>query len=159
MYTKLIGVYLFAVLSGLLLISCTGRVETAQTNVVNIILNDEITEKTLIDFNEALKSIENNKQKIVLNAVQLNSDGGSGVVGREIGQIIRKKRLNTFVAEDAHCESACVFVLLGGVQRYAFGQVGVHRATYDKDIDDDSRIENDILESQKVREGLQKSAP
>jgi hypothetical protein len=40
--------------------------------------------------------------------------------------------------------------LLGGVQRYAFGKVGVHRVTYDQDIDDDSRVAKDINDSLKM---------
>lgn len=104
----------------------------------------------MVEFKEALESIEKNNQNIVLNAVQVNSRGGSSSAAIEIGRIIREKKLNTYLAEDARCESACVAVLINGIQRYAFGRVGVHRTTYDKDIEDDSRVAKDIADSLEI---------
>jgi hypothetical protein len=127
--------------------SCLFQKDISLSSEVNLRLHGEITNETLKDFKEALESIEKNHQKIILNAVQLNSRGGSSSAAIEIGKIIREKKLNTYLAKDARCESACVSVLISGVERYAFGRVGVHRTTYNKDIADDSRVTSDIAES------------
>jgi len=118
------------------------------TSLVNVKIKGEITKKTLIEFQEVLSNIQKNNQKIILNAIQLDSFGGNGSVGMQIGRLIRQKHLNTYISKDAECASACVFILLGGVQRYAFGEVDVHRSTYSKDIDDDSQIIEDIKKSE-----------
>lgn len=127
--------------------ACSFQKDANSSSSVDLKLHGEITIESLKEFKEALESIDKNSQTIVLNAVQLNSRGGSSSAAIQIGEIIRERKLNTYVAEDARCESACVAVLIGGVQRYAFGRVGVHRTTYDKDIDDDIRVAKDIAYS------------
>jgi len=112
-------------------------------------IKGEITTKTLIEFQEVLENIEKNQQKIILNAIQLDSFGGNGSIGMQIGRLIRQKHLNTYVSKDSECASACVFILLGGVQRYAFGEVYVHRPTYSHDIFDDKVIVDDINNSER----------
>lgn len=133
-----------------LLIACTSEDITSDNKEVHVRIKGEITAETLAEFKEAIESIEKKNQRIVINAVQLNSFGGSISAAIQIGKIIREKRLNTYIAEDSRCESACIAILLGGVQRYPFGKVGVHRVTYDQDIDDDSRVAKDINNSLKL---------
>jgi hypothetical protein len=140
-----------------LLMACTSEDITSDSKEVHVRIKGEITAETLTEFKEAIESIENNNQRIVINAVQLNSFGGSISTAIQIGKIIREKRLNTFIAEDARCESACIAILLGGVQRYPFGKIGVHRVTYDQDIDDDSRVAKDIDDSLKMTSDYIKS--
>jgi hypothetical protein len=120
------------------------------TNLMTIRIEGEIKSSDLDDFKSAIKQLEVSKKKLHMNSVVLNSYGGNGTVAREIGEIIRAKKLNTYLAQDSRCESACVSILISGVQRYAFGRVGVHRTTYSRDIKDDSRVEKDINESLKV---------
>ncbi len=129
------------------LVGCTKKNQDVKNDVVKLIIHGEIRESTLREFKEAIETIESKGQKLLLNAVQLNSNGGSGNVAREIGKIIREKRLNTYLGEDSKCESACVFILIGGVQRYAFGKVGVHRTTYMDTPNDDENVAEDISES------------
>jgi len=126
---------------------CSLQNKEAGENTVHLKLHGKLTDKTLQEFREALDLIEKNSNDIILNAVQLDSVGGNNSVAIEIGKIIREKKLNTYVADDSRCESACVFILIGGVQRYAFGKIGVHRTTYSRDITDDSIVQNDINES------------
>jgi hypothetical protein len=145
------------ILTFFLLVGCKSEDTTSDGKEVHLRIKGEITGATLAEFKEAIESIENNNQKIVINAVQLNSFGGSISAAMQIGKIIRKKRLNTYIAEDARCESACIAILLGGVQRYPFGKVGVHRITYDQDIDDDSRVAQDIEDSLKMTSDYIKS--
>jgi hypothetical protein len=123
---------------------------------VHLSIDGPITAKTLAEFKAALAQIEAERQTIHMNAVKLNSPGGSGSIGMEIGRLIRSKRLNTYLAEDAYCNSACVSILIGGVQRYSFGKVGVHRSTYFGDVQDDSRVAGDVASSiKKTREYIQ----
>ena len=68
--------------------------------------------------------------KLKLNAVVLNSPGGNGYAAMRIGEFLREKKLNTYVASGANCASACVYVLIGGVVRMAYGRVAVHRTTF-----------------------------
>lgn len=57
--------------------------------------------------------------------VLLNSPGGNGEVAMQIGRILRQHNAQAFVT--GQCESACVFILAGGVVRAAnTGSVGVH---------------------------------
>lgn len=120
------------------------------SNDVTLTISGEITKNTLEEFRTALDEIKIQNKSIKLNAVRLDSIGGNNSVAIEIGKIIREKKLNTYVAEDSRCESACVLILIAGVQRYPFGKVGVHRTTYTRDIDDDTVVPNDIKRSEKL---------
>jgi len=112
------------------------------TSEFTIRVHDEIVEQDLNDFKAALDTIQKDKKLLHMNAIQLNSNGGNGSIGRKIGTIIRDKKLYTYVAPKAVCISACVYVLMGGVVRYPFGEIGVHRTTYPADAEvDDSLTE------------------
>jgi hypothetical protein len=58
--------------------------------------------------------------------VRLNSPGGLLLEGMEIGKVIRAARLETLVAHNEQCASACALAFLGGTRRYATG-TGVGR--------------------------------
>ena len=49
-----------------------------------------------------------------------------------IGREVRQRFLTTFVGQNMECDSACVFILVAGVDRYAkAGKVGLHRPAFD----------------------------
>lgn len=57
--------------------------------------------------------------------VLLDSPGGDGQVAMQIGRLLRQHEAHIFVVR--RCDSACVFVLMGGVVRAANpGSLGVH---------------------------------
>lgn len=59
--------------------------------------------------------------------VMLDSKGGDGIAGMEIGRILRAAKAHVFVTGE--CSSACIFVLSGGVVRGApTFSVGIHQA-------------------------------
>lgn len=149
--------YISILIAFLILSSCGFQEKISDTKEVNLRINGEITAKTLNEFNSALESIDNNNQKIALNAVQLNSHGGSGEAAKEIGKIIRERKLNTYLASDAECASACVHILISGIERYAFGNVRVHRSTFSHDIDRDDVVEGFISEAKKSNKEYVKS--
>jgi hypothetical protein len=92
-----------------------------------------------------------------MNSVVLDSIGGSGSVAKEIGKLIRSRGLNTYLPSDASCASACVDILISGTQRYAFGEVLVHRSTFFGESPDDSKVEAIVAYARKREEEYIKS--
>ena len=86
----------------------------------------EVLKKDVRDFESALEHLKVTGKKLHMNAVQLNSTGGMWYVGRTLGRLIRREKLNTFVAPESECSSTCVALLIGGVVRMAYGKVKVH---------------------------------
>jgi ATP-dependent protease ClpP protease subunit len=80
--------------------------------------------------------LANIKQQPISNAldpipagliVMLDSKGGDGMAGMEIGRILRAAKAHVFVTGE--CSSACIFALSGGVVRSApTFSVGIHQA-------------------------------
>jgi len=99
------------------------------TDEMTIKIEGEISKTEFADFVKAYKQLKHNKQKLHLNAIQLNSPGGLLQQGKEIGWFIRHNELNTYLAPDSRCSSSCVYILVGGIIRLAYGRVGVHRST------------------------------
>jgi hypothetical protein len=99
------------------------------TDEMTIRIEGEIKSNELNEFVKAYKQIKKNKQKLHLNAIQLNSPGGIMQQGKEIGWFIRRNELNTYLAPTSKCSSSCVYILVGGIIRLAYGRVGVHRST------------------------------
>jgi hypothetical protein len=60
-------------------------------------------------------------------AIQLDSPGGSVAAAMQIGRLFREKRVLVIVPYQAACNSACVLVLAGAVNRLVAGKVGIHR--------------------------------
>jgi hypothetical protein len=86
------------------------------------------------DFQKTLDEIRKDGYKIKLNSVVLNSLGGNSHAAMEIGKIVRKENLNTYVGLKHRCASACVYILSSGIIRMAYGEVAVHRPTFDDDF-------------------------
>ena len=151
-------IYLFLISN--LLISCFAKVITEQhklTTDLTIRIEGEITHNTLDEFKTALKDLDSSKQPLRLNSVVLDSIGGSGSVAKEIGKIIRSRGLNTYLPSGASCASACVDILISGAQRYAFGEVLVHRSTFSGESHDDSKVEGFVVYARKNEEEYIKS--
>ena len=127
------------------------------TQEVTIRIEGEITPKDFIDFKSALKQLDESKKSLHMNSVVLESNGGSSYISKAIGKLIRARKLNTYLPIDAECSSACVHILISGVQRYAFGAVRVHRATFMYDTDKDEHVEKFIGEAKKSNEDFVRS--
>ena len=106
----------------------------ADSDEMTIRVHGAIKDNDLKDFKAALAKVAKDKQKLHMNAVQLDSHGGERSAGMAIGHAIRNHRLNTYVATDAICHSACALIFIGGVERYPFGEIGVHRTTFFKTL-------------------------
>jgi hypothetical protein len=83
-------------------------------------------EEEIILRNE-LSVLEAEGYRLKLNAIQLNTRGGNKFSAMAMGRMIRERKLNTFVAKDSVCGSACIFVVGGGLVRMVYGKVSVHR--------------------------------
>ena len=60
--------------------------------------------------------------------VKLNSQGGNIIEALAIGREIRRRFMVTGVPHaNMECDSACVFVLMAGVDRIGGGKIGLHR--------------------------------
>jgi hypothetical protein len=57
----------------------------------------------------------------------VSSSGGAVDDALEIGRILRREEAWVWVAQSGECLSACVFLLAGGVKRFPFGKIGIHR--------------------------------
>ena len=58
----------------------------------------------------------------------LKSNGGDVETALKIGRIMRREDVSVHVPDTGYCRSACVFLLAGGVARFAFGgEVAIHR--------------------------------
>lgn len=94
--------------------------------------------------------------------VLLKSDGGSLVAGLRIGELIREKRLETAVAFDARCASACALAWLGGTKRYMSNSswIGFHAAYTVDDLGtaNESGIGNALVGAYITTLGLPKTA-
>jgi hypothetical protein len=84
-----------------------------------------------IQFQKILDEIKIDGYKIKLNSVVLNTAGGSPSAAIAIGKIVRKEKLNTYVGPKHRCGSACIYILSSGIIRMAYGEVTVHRTTYE----------------------------
>jgi len=77
-----------------------------------------------------LKTIRKENLRLVDDSVWLHSWGGHRWAGFAMGRMIRRSHMATLVQYGGQCDSACVWVLVGGVCRAAIGHVGVHRVVF-----------------------------
>ena len=80
-------------------------------------------------FRSYLDYIAERDVALHMNTVQLDSPGGDVRIAMELGRLIRGSALNTYIDPAATCASACVLILMGGVERMPFGRVSVHRSS------------------------------
>ncbi len=73
-------------------------------------------------------SVENCKGSRVF----IDSNGGSVIESLKIGEIIRANEMQVWIGQNSKCYSSCVYILAAGVDRLAFGNVGIHRPYYTK---------------------------
>lgn len=95
-------------------------------------------------FERTLSKVKQLKLKLHMNAIQLDLLGGEPNVARKIGKLIRVQNLNTFVAPEASCTSACIYVAIAGVRRMIYGEVLVHRLSMARDDLRDDEIRESI---------------
>ena len=91
----------------------------------SFLMDGEITKGDTIKFLTEFASWENPP-----TIFHINSKGGDLNEALKIGRIIRDSQIPIWSGEE--CYSACVFIFSAGVERYAQGNIGLHRPYFDK---------------------------
>lgn len=75
------------------------------------------------------ESIERRETEIALNNIEvhLNSFGGNVAAAMRIGRLVRKYDGTTRILKAEKCLSSCALIFIAGVQRYNYGEIGLHR--------------------------------
>ena len=100
---------------------------TAPAEEVRVMLSGPITRADVDDAEVMASLIKNGQQKIAGNSVWLASDGGDIDAAMDLGRLLRRIGLFTFIGKDDRCLSACLFVFMGGERRSVSGRLGIHR--------------------------------
>lgn len=113
--------------------------EHGSSDLMKLSLTGSISREDLKSFDSALQELSRSGKRLHMNAIEINSGGGGEASSQELGRRIRKAGLNTLVRADAVCHSACINVLIAGLTRMPYGQIGIHRfATYEDRVSDQS---------------------
>ncbi len=102
------------------------RIDTAN-KIATVKVVEEIQYEEEHILKRELDSLDAEGYKLKLNAIQLNTRGGNKFSALAMGRLIRERKLNTYVAKESRCGSACIFVASGGLVRMVYGTVTVHR--------------------------------
>jgi hypothetical protein len=102
--------------------------------VVVVKIIERILYEEDIEFEKELIKLESEGYSIKNNSIAFNTQGGNSHAAKEIGKIIRKRRLNTYLAPTSVCGSACIYALIGGIVRNVYGEVTVHRSSYNDTV-------------------------
>ena len=77
----------------------------------------------LEEVDQILSQLEDKKPKLIL----LNSIGGNVLGALRFARYVRQNQMNTWIAENQTCASACALVFLAGIQRFSEGKLVVHQ--------------------------------
>ncbi len=84
-----------------------------------------ITDQTQKSVLDQVRFLQNSHSRPASVVVLINSAGGNGEAALAIGRLLRQHQAHVFVV--GRCDSACVFILAGGVVRAGTpGALGVH---------------------------------
>ncbi len=94
---------------------------------VQVFLQGSITPEDVYAAREMEDLINSGRQRIAGNAVSLSGNGGDIDAAMEVGRVLRRLGVSTFVARGNQCLSSCVFAFMGGERRNVAGRIGIHR--------------------------------
>ena len=91
-------------------------------------LSESIEKEDLQTFQDAIDKINTEGLHVKYDSVIMNNSiGGNVQTAIKISRIIRKNKLSTWIPKDKYCNSACLYVFVGGICRMGQGQIGIHR--------------------------------
>lgn len=112
-------------IGGLVLLGLSQALANERHTPRVIRIHETISQQTLERLRMNLIGFHNSDPFPAGLIVLLDSAGGDGQTAMQIGRMFRQHRAHVFVSR--RCDSACVFVLMGGIVRAATpGSVGVH---------------------------------
>ena len=77
----------------------------------------------LEEVDQILSQLDDKKPKLIL----LNSIGGNVSGAVHFARYVRENQMNTWIAQNQTCASACALVFLAGTQRFSEGNLIVHQ--------------------------------
>ena len=77
----------------------------------------------LEEVDQILSQLDDKKPKLIL----LNSIGGNVSGAVRFARYVRENEMNTWIAQNQTCASACALVFLAGIQRFSEGKLVVHQ--------------------------------
>lgn len=90
------------------------------------VLSGPIEHNAPLDFRRMLRAFPN------IDVIALHSGGGDVTAGLLLAQEVHDRGMNTYIAPDSFCYSACSFVFLAGEDRQVEGELGVHQMANDE---------------------------
>ena len=91
-------------------------------------LSESIEKEDAESFQDAIDTINKEGLHVKYDSVIMrDSLGGNVVTAKKISRIIRKNKLSTAVPKNRYCNSACLYVFIGGICRMGLGEIGIHR--------------------------------
>ena len=91
-------------------------------------LSESIGKEDAQTFQDAIDKINTEALHVKYDSVIMNNSiGGNVQTAIKISRIIRKNKLSTWIPKDKYCNSACLYVFVGGICRMGQGQIGIHR--------------------------------
>jgi len=77
----------------------------------------------LEEVDQILSQLDDKKPRLIL----LNSIGGNVSGAVRFARYVRENEMNTWIAQNQTCASACALVFLAGIQRFSEGKLVVHQ--------------------------------
>jgi len=94
----------------------------------SVFVTENIDENDVKEFKTILDIVKKEELHIKYDSIILKKNlGGSVWSAMEIGAMIRKNNLSTWIPKDEYCMSACVHIFVAGVCRMAEGDIYIHR--------------------------------
>lgn len=91
-------------------------------------LSESIEKEDAQTFQDAIDTIKKEGLHVKYDSVIINNSiGGNVLTAIKMSRIIRKNKLSTWIPKDKYCNSACLYVFVGGICRMGQGQIGIHR--------------------------------
>ncbi len=104
-------------------------VKSSEGTLCILVMQGEIDKNTPAQLASRYKSLKNGHPDECKNVMlALDSSGGNVEAAMSAGEFVRQKKMITMVSAPSSCASACVFVLVGGVNRIPVGNIGLHRS-------------------------------
>lgn len=102
----------------------------APKKVAIVKIVDRINYEEDEEFEKILETLKVEGYFLKNNSIAFNTSGGNAHAAKSIGRIIRQRKLNTYLAPNSVCSSACIYALIGGVVRNVYGTVSIHRSSF-----------------------------
>jgi hypothetical protein len=112
-------------------------------------ISGTVLKEDLVKFEQVLDEVERKRRKLHMNAIQLDVGGGDPEIAQSMGRLIRAKKLNTFLAPNDRCVSACVYLAIAGMDRMIYGSILLHRLMLINDHLSEDSIKQAIKEHRK----------